>query len=507
MTGALARDEGGQALVIVALAMVLLMGALVLGVDWGYRIATSRSAQNEADAAALAAGRLLATQFNGTDFGALTQENVWSAACEARNANEGGPTDAVRSLGITFYADDGVTVVGQLLSSDPDENSTCTLAGATAVDDTTRYVRSDVGMSFMSLFGLITRQQLQADAVTRVHLTAAAAIRPLVLPPVTQPGDFATGTPGDGLSGFSTKPNAAIWPIVIRAGESWTASRSFDLVHRDRLPAGTYYVSLGHYSPHELQAAAQQGSLRSPHQLLTESDFTASVRRDHGHYDVTVPIANAADRTCGPTFDSFGPFGPVATAVADAGRCLIPNWFNYGFRGSVSVNTDWRDPSWSIFVNAGTSAELPTLTTPGDWLETIPADDVDPDIVAQDIRSFIGNYGRDVPGDPGDKSVVVNVFVWDCGESFNDTAPVGGRWDLNGGASCATSTTPPDRLHIVGVVPVTVRLNDVSTRGHVDVQVTWGGVFGDPGRCLTDAGRPDCAMNQFINSAFIVPDE
>jgi len=53
-------DDGGQALIIVGLAMVVLLAALALGLDWGYGLTQRRVMQNAADAASLAAGKQLA---------------------------------------------------------------------------------------------------------------------------------------------------------------------------------------------------------------------------------------------------------------------------------------------------------------------------------------------------------------------------------------------------------------------------------------------------------------
>jgi len=65
MGGVFVRADEGQALVVAGLAMVVLMGALAFAVDWGYGFSVHRLAQNQADAAALAAGRLLASSYVG----------------------------------------------------------------------------------------------------------------------------------------------------------------------------------------------------------------------------------------------------------------------------------------------------------------------------------------------------------------------------------------------------------------------------------------------------------
>src|SRR5512135_2747214 len=62
-----ARDDAGQAMIFVAIAAVVLLGALALAVDWGYGLAQRRVMQTSSDAAALAVGRLLATSVQGVE--------------------------------------------------------------------------------------------------------------------------------------------------------------------------------------------------------------------------------------------------------------------------------------------------------------------------------------------------------------------------------------------------------------------------------------------------------
>ena len=67
MNADVVRREEGQALVIVALAMFVLIGSIALSVDWGHSLLTRRGAQNEADAAALGAGRYLVSSHSWVD--------------------------------------------------------------------------------------------------------------------------------------------------------------------------------------------------------------------------------------------------------------------------------------------------------------------------------------------------------------------------------------------------------------------------------------------------------
>jgi hypothetical protein len=123
--------------------------------------------------------------------------------------------------------------------------------------------------------------------------------------------------------------------------------------------------------------------------------------------------------------------------------------------------------------------------------------------------SFIDRYGRDVPGG-GDKSVVVNVFLWDCAESYDAAKPAGSRWQLDpatGDCSSDPNFATADRVHLLAVVPMTVFESDVVVAGS-SLQLTahWGDVFGDAGGCASLPTPPGCQLNPLMNSAFLVPD-
>src|SRR5512141_1671207 len=77
------RDESGQTMIIVALAAVVLLGALALAVDWGYGLTQRRVMQASSDAAALAVGRYLATsviEVDGTTAFVVSQADACAVA-------------------------------------------------------------------------------------------------------------------------------------------------------------------------------------------------------------------------------------------------------------------------------------------------------------------------------------------------------------------------------------------------------------------------------------------
>ena len=89
------RDQQGQTLVVIALAVTVLLGAVALGVDAGYGLTQRRVMQNAADAGTIAAAKLLATTVlavpgagNTTTyiFGA-DQQSVYCRALATAQAN------------------------------------------------------------------------------------------------------------------------------------------------------------------------------------------------------------------------------------------------------------------------------------------------------------------------------------------------------------------------------------------------------------------------------------
>src|SRR5437762_12255145 len=84
------RDEGGQAVIIVGLSLVVLLAALALGAEWGYGVTQRRVMQNAADAGALAGAKLLATTVvivGGSTQFRVHEEDVYCEAVQVANAN------------------------------------------------------------------------------------------------------------------------------------------------------------------------------------------------------------------------------------------------------------------------------------------------------------------------------------------------------------------------------------------------------------------------------------
>jgi hypothetical protein len=426
-----------------------------------------------------------------------------------------------RTLDLTYFDGSGAAFSPAFSSTD----ETCTLSGSTPIPLGSIFVRARSQATYQSLFAVVTRQTIVASASARARLVAGAAVRPLRLPS----GGLTVGIPGIGVSGKTTAPNAAMWPIVRRYDPlewSTSAPRTFRLFGPS-VVSTTYFVSLAHFSPHESLLGRP-----TVHQLVTESDYTGAPSH-HGPGSPYPLVSGVAGCPGGPMWTTSG-----STDLSVAATCDVPNWFFYGYRGSLSVGTDW-DParSWQDFESYPPGQEPPTplpanrsscaivtaypylpapscpgsgLSTSGDWVETVSG--VDETLIANQVLSFVTRYGRDVPASGGglEKAVVVNVFLWDCGERFDTTQvpDIRSNWTLvDAGGDCSTAIGTFDRVHLLTAVPLTIRESDIHLSGSSRVEATWGNVFSDAGVCAVEPTPAGCGLNPISNSAFLVRDE
>jgi len=156
----------------------------------------------------------------------------------------------------------------------------------------------------------------------------------------------------------------------------------------------------------------------------------------------------------------------------------------------------------------------------GDWVETAGGNMGDNNSSA--MLSIISSRGssdefsdRLVPSGPNKgnkfgKSFVTLIYLWDCGETFTKTAPVGSQWDLivpdrgrdKGDCSQLAKSSEPTRVHLLTVAPFTFYEGLVTSSA---IEGYWGGAFGEAsGACLADPSK--CApLNPLANTAFLVP--
>ena len=491
----------GQALVIVAVCVAVLVGGLALAVDWGYGLVQRRSMQNLADSSALAAGKRLATgiiKVNGAIRFVVTQEQTWCTANTYANPtgmkSSFGPASTVNALQL-FYGD----------ASNPTVWTTgvATCTGNTEVPASTIYVRAVVDNTFRSLGGsVVNRASDTAGASARVRLSGTPV--PLTGGPMWamvrhyNPADFnntCTSNPCD-----PTDPNQ-VQPKLF-----WD-SQAADVAY------GNFkgLIDFSHYSP------SFGGVPIQTTQLITGGDSWA-------HAPNPLQVDRSGQNQCpwgqdaqgNKLWDSWG----EADATKDT-HCSIPNWVYYGFRGTLALDSHWSGGSLPAGQESPTTLTTRSVCSPrpdpapscddptmGDWVETAGgtiASLTDVVRVAVQTRGSTNMpfSNKFVPGTSTTfgKGLVVLVFLWECGEKFTKNGGAGNRWDLvlPGGQNpdCSQLNSAPDRVHLFTVAPFTIYEGTISSGS---VKGYWGGLFGSPDSC------PSCALNALANTAVMVPD-
>ena len=502
------RDDTGQALIAVALAMVVLLGAIGLGLDWGLAVAQRRTAQNAADAAAMGAARWLATSVvlsGGSIAFAIDQEQVYCYAKAYADAAQANFTPPGASTSFTLEYGDGASPTNWTTSA----TSACpTGSTGTTVPAGTVYVRATGATTYRSTIAAVFGMpQITADARAKARLTGTIVADGLTVWPMIRHYD-----PADFDLGSCKKPPCdptALPPIMF-----WSSSGALsDMVY------GNFK---GLIDP-SIWSTRYPVSSQVP-QLLTDWDRTGSVMAG------TSPKPDMSGN-CGGAWDTHGDSDPANNDK----QCSITNWFYYPFGGQLSLTTDWatapagQEAPADIGARASgvCSGSVPGLVAPsciagahsqGDWVETAFGN-LGSNVSAL-LQQFISEHGKYTSRSndfvPGSKSVtygkalVMYVYLWDCAETFNGSAPAGSQWSLvlprtgdcsqiSDGAGIPTI----DRVHLFSVAPFTFYEGLITT---TTIQGFWGGAFGDPSMCQSDPSkcRP---LDLFMNTAFLVADD
>lgn len=499
------RDEGeeGQALIIVAICMVVLVAGLALAVDWGYAMAERRAMQNLADASATAAGKRLATsvmKVNGAIMFSVTQEQTWCTANAYANPSSlktsFAPSDTVNQLQILYGNGSDPTVW---------TTSTTTCTGDTEVPPSTIYVRAVVTVTFRSLLAAtIGHSTSVASASARVRLSGT----PVPLNGGPMWAMVRHYNPADFNNTCTSNPCDPTDPTQVQPKLFWDAQAA-------DVAFGQFkgLIDFSHYSP----SFNTQLSVQTP-QLITQGDSWA-------HAPNPLQIDHSGQNNCpwgqdaqgNKLWDSWG----EADATKDT-HCSIPNWVYYGFRGTLTLDSHWsggtlpagqESPSTlttrsvcSPKPDPAPSCDDPTM---GDWVETASGTiasltDVVRDAVASRGAMSMPFSNKLVPNTNTlfGKGLVVLVFLWECGEKFSKNSPAGSRWDLivPGGQNpdCSQLNSAPDRVHLFTVAPFTIYEGTITSGS---VYGYWGGLFGSADSCQS------CALNALANTAVMVPDD
>ena len=180
-------------------------------------------------------------------------------------------------------------------------------------------------------------------------------------------------------------------------------------------------------------------------------------------------------------------------SVPSCPNYTIGDWVEVSTGGSLSQTLG--DPLCAAINTYGTkndyySTTVPTPPGAGGKCPTPPCANGD---TKCDPLYQSGTYG---------KSLVVMVYLWDCGESWDTSAK---KWtQYSNYSDCANTqhfpnNKAPDRVHLFTVAPFTFYYGLVGSNW---VQGYWGGAFGVSIFCTGS-----CGLNGFSNTTYLVADQ
>ena len=550
------NDQGGQAIIIVGLSIVVLLAALALGVEWGYGVTQRRVMQNAADGGALAGAKLLATTVviaNGSVQFRVHQEDVYCAAVDVADANRSfRPTNEPAAI-LVWGSVDKVNWTPFPPPLPPPGPSGCPAPGTLVpaghgVDPATVFVRAQANLTYSGLFAAATGQSsLTAGGTAVARITGAAIGTTGYTWPMMRHfnvNDFQTTCNPAPCSPFN--PNN-VTPVTF-----WSSSPG----QQQDIVFGSFkgLIDFSQYSPNS-------------HLSRPPADSVPQLMLDWDHSGVAPaykPDIAAPFNKCAPP----APSGKWFTGGNEDDQsydkdCSIPNWTAYSFggskgndtfgSGSIGLDTNWyrnaqppqeapdnafrtnnrsvcatlaADPKLAtVLAVAPSCPNTPTNAEKGDWIETAKNSGDLGSNVSDAMIAFIDAHPlydqfQHTPTGPGRGAPeygphqVINVYLWDCAESFDQSALPGAQWSLalpRTGSDCSNihsgndTLATLDRVHVLTVVPFTFYRGLVSRQM---IQGFWGGeANSDPGICRDNPSAPGCVINPFANSVFLVSDD
>jgi hypothetical protein len=503
------------------------MGALALGLDWGYGLTQRRVMQNAADASVLGAARLLAANVLDTQSGPIFkvyEAELWCTANDYANRNRSfSPSASTAGLHVYWSATNAsgsYTEIAKPGSCSPP------YSGA-IVNAATRYVQTRTSVDYQSFFARVVGQpQISAAA----NATARIVGSPLGIPGPT-------------------------WPMVRHFDSNDFASSCSGPCTPDNAQPVTFW------SPNEDDAV--YGNFKS---LVDLSRYSANSHRQAGEPVCTGVSAAPAGKAnlaggsaCG-TAGAVSPPAPSGKWYTNGNEnsqtydkdCSVTNWFAYLFRGTLSLESDWRsivyngttefrEPPSALSASRAscTGAAAVKLPAPscgagkaylGDWVDVGDTGNLGNNI-ALTLQTYISNNGqtdyysdKHVAGASSPlygKYVVILVYLWDCGETYRGSDPGGSQWSLTrpkSGSDCSDihkgndidpADKEPNRVHLFSAAPFRFYEGLVGAGGNSSIQGFWGGLVSDPGACKVNPSAPGCALNAFSNGVFLTagPDD
>lgn len=525
LCGRFHAEQQGQTLVVIALAVTVLLGAVALGIDAGYGVTQRRVMQNAADGGTLAAAKLLATTVLAVPGPGNTTNYLFGASQQLVYCRARGTALANQSFGsspLTITIEYGVVAnPGSPATWDPPTwqagaSSACPAPASpsTAVDANTRFVRVRVSTTYRSLFASVVGQpSVVAAGQARAHLTGTPV--PVGGPtwPMLRhynPADFVNscGNPCD--------------PTSVAPVRFWSSQGGSNPAVYGNFKAA---IDLSRYSTYY---PFTEGGGSNVAQLIAAPDPSGS-RPDH----------SANGNNCSGTWDARGDHDPSQHDTT----CDVPNWFWYPFAGTLGLDTPWGTASKPL--PAGQSAlvalgarsvctGLPAYVSApscgagndklGDWVEAangnlgsnfsnVLKDRIQASGVLTEFSSRpYPNQNQPCvdPGGPSEsncygKALTMLIFLWDCAEDYN-----GGNWalvarnrtstdcsdlDHTGNKIMGTNTNADvNRVHLFTAAPFTFYKALVDTS---NIDGFWGGAWGSASSC------PSCTLNPLSNAAYL----
>lgn len=539
------RDESGQALILVALAVVVLLGAVALGLDWGYGLTQRRVMQNAADAGALAAAKLLGSRVIGTSTGpqfVVTDDAIYCEAQRAADPNRVSfrpdPSGRTEDILVQWSSD--------LAAADPwsfpvggtftgPAGGTCPappVTSGTTVPAAARYIRVRPAVTYGALIAGATTSSSSITA----SAYAIAALRGAPIPDSGPTWPLARHYTRDVLTencGNPCDPTNAK-PVLF-----WSSGGGSDIDYGNFQGMVTY----SRYSVLVANGGAScYGTPLAPTcvpQLLTHWDDSgppsAPLNNDAGD-----PLkAHDSQVNCAPDATKWITWGDdlsgTGTVSGDDRKCSLPNWAVRPFGSDPKdVNTGALriDQPRGEAVPTGSSRasvcganrppaplESPSCDDPslGDWVETQGGNTGQ--YLSGPLSYYIEQHGTtdefatvSCPpnicsgGRPYGKHVTMMVYLWDCGQTYqggNTWAtiyPKSGAQRSDCSAIHGNNDIAPlnvDRVHLFTIVPFTFYAGLVNSN---QIGGFWGGLVSG------DAGCPTCVLNAFSNAVLLVGD-
>jgi Flp pilus assembly protein TadG len=539
-------DDGGQAIIIVGLVMVVLLAAVALGLDWGYGLTQRRVMQNASDGGALAAAKLLAGGVVSTTSGnppvvttsfVVTGNAVYCEAWRVANANRGTfqPDPASSANGLTVKWSSNLSaldpwsgVVGGTFTpvANPGANCTAPVTSGTPVPSPARYIGVDTSVTYRGLVG--------AAAAGPSTLTASAhAVAALRGAPLPENGPSWPIIRHYSRSIFDTSCGTPCNPTTAQPVDFWASSAN-------DVDYGTFQgmIDLSRYSIHV--ANGQPSCYGTPlpatcvPQLITHWDDSGPPSSPLPNLAGDISRGGSSQVNCIPNNAQWVTWGDdvqSGNVAGDDSQCSIPNWASKPFgndptnsnTGQLRIDTA-RGPSVDLgsvrsVCSAANKPPTPLLSpscadpTLGDWVETNGGNTANK--LSNSLGQFIAANGQtdeysgvvcqQCPNRPVyGKYVVLEVYLWDCAQSYSGN----NTWSLlepkHGPADCSDihknadiSPDNVDRVHLFTIAPFRFYAGLVNSSS---ISGFWGGLVSG------DAGCPTCVINQFSNAVLLVGD-